>query len=357
MKIIAYPTTRTPAILRPANPKREWMDVAINKNPYRCLPLSMANSWGWEILSPAKFTAEWNGGYSPNDVKIERIEGHGFPDPYFGEGTLTWHPGYVFKTEFPYGLYVTGAPNNPKPNAIPLSGIVETHWLPFTFTMNWRFSQPGKFTMEIGEPFCQIFPIDMNMFNNVEAEIRSLHDPEIKDFHDDYWNWHYSRAEFLLKQKTSQVGPEAWQKNYFQGNYPSDGKRKCPVHMNDDGEKIISHRTKPDTPEFVDKQISPYREPEGYHETMKVMTEKYSPAVRNAVIKQPEKTKEQRVQDIENRLLELKSKLTAKRFNQIKINAPAESEPLVEQPVNPSKETDEERLKSIKLTLKNLKKT
>jgi hypothetical protein len=270
MKIIAYTTTATPCEIRKANPKRQWMDVAVNKNPYRCLPLSMANGWGWELLSPAKFVAEWDGGASPQSVKVTLLEGHTPPDGYFGEGTLTWHTGYMFKTEFPYGMYVTGAPNYPKHNAIPLSGVVETHWLPFTFTMNWRFTQPGTFSMEIGEPFCQIFPVDMNIFENVEAEIRTLHEPEAKELYDEYWNWNFSRYEFLYGQRSGKYGPEAWQKNYLQGAYPL-GERKCPVHRATDDTTITSHRTKPNVPDFVDNQIEKFKYPVGFSEKLQVL--------------------------------------------------------------------------------------
>ena len=38
-----------------------WTHFA-DRHPYRCLPLTMANTTGWEILCPVGFTAEWNGG-------------------------------------------------------------------------------------------------------------------------------------------------------------------------------------------------------------------------------------------------------------------------------------------------------
>lgn len=345
MKIIAYPTTQTPCTIRPANPKRQWMDTALNKNPYRCLPLSMANAWGWEILSTAKFTAEWDGGLHPSSVKVTLLEGTGAPDGYFGEGTLTWHTGYLFKTEFPYGMYVTGAPNNPKPNTIPLSGIVETHWLPFTFTMNWRFTQPGKFTMDIGEPFCQIFPIDMNTFDGMEAEIRTLHEPEAKQLYDDHWEWNYSRHEFLHGQKNGKFGPADWQRNYFQGTYPPD-ERKCPIHKTDDGESITPHRTKPNTPAFADKQIEKYKHPEDYAERLrKIMPtpQKPTPSVGTASTAQ-----------LNDRLLQLKPKLMKKKFLSLKIKTPApdtQSAPPVEQDA-PS---NEDKIKNMQERLKNMK--
>lgn len=274
MKLIAYTTTGNPDRISRATPKRNWMDSALNKNPYKCLPLSMANSWGWEILSSAKFTAEWNGGSSHNDVKITVHEGTNPPTTHFGEGTLTWHTGYLFNTEHPYGMYVNGIPNNPKPNVIPLTGIVETYWLPFTFTMNWRFTQPGSFTMEIGEPYCQIFPIDMTVFDDLEPEIHSLEDnPELNKT---YWEWNMSRYDFLSKNRLGHIKNGEWQKNYFKGT-------GCPIHKTENGEKPL-HITKPNINEFVDKQTSKFKIPEPHVKTMNDISKKENLIVRRRVM-------------------------------------------------------------------------
>ena len=56
--------------LRPANSTRNWMDATPGSFAYRCLPLTMANSHGWEILCPANFEISWNGGENQNDIEI-----------------------------------------------------------------------------------------------------------------------------------------------------------------------------------------------------------------------------------------------------------------------------------------------
>lgn len=271
MKIIAYPVSANLFPIKPANQKRQWMDKANAKNPYRCLPLSIANGYGWEILSPAKFMASWNGGISPADVKITALEGTSAATSLFGEGTFTWHTGYLFKTEYPYALYVTGAPNYPKSNVIPLSGIVETYWLPFSFTMNWRFTQPGEVIVEKDEPICQIFPVDITLFDYAEPEIKTLE--EDVEFSNDYWNWHYERDNFIKRKSHGLGNGQSWQKNYIQGNYPPDGERKCPFHIKSDGNHESVHKTKINVPEFVDKQNKPFVFPEYVREKYKKLQE------------------------------------------------------------------------------------
>ena len=55
----------------PGRPQRGWMDAFADRHPYRCLPLTMANSTGWEILCPIGFTAEWNGGPHDRDITVD----------------------------------------------------------------------------------------------------------------------------------------------------------------------------------------------------------------------------------------------------------------------------------------------
>jgi hypothetical protein len=288
MKISAYVVADKPDTIKASNSRRDWMDNALSKNPYRCLPLSMANAWGWEILSSARFTATWDGGQSVNSVKIEVYEGTNPPTSHFGEGTLTWHTGFLFKTEYPYGMYVAGSPNTPKPNVIPLSGIVETHWLPYTFTMNWKFTQPGSFTMDIGEAYCQIFPVDMNMFDSAVPEIKTL--SEHKELYELYWDWNISRQNYMNERAvpTARVSdPTVWQRHYFQGKYPpgkvhAEGS-KCPFHKNGAGDEISVHKTKPNVPEFVDTQSKPFSTIDDYYERTKESSElrkKYLQSIR-----------------------------------------------------------------------------
>jgi hypothetical protein len=271
-KLIAYRVGQT-LEMRPAAPKRIWMDESGSKNAYRCLPLSMANGYGWEFINPSKFSLEWDGGKGPKNVKIIKESGTIFPDNHFGEGTFTWHTGFLFKTEHPYGLYVTGPPNYPKPNVTPLSGIVETHWLPFTFTMNWIFTQPGRVEFSPGEVVCQIFPVDLTIFDDIQPEIRHLsEDPE---FEEKYWQWNVSRVAFSTGKRQGKQS-DGWQKDYFQGKYAQLNEESlCPFHAkrNEQEQENNPHKTKNNVPEFSVVSTDPYYTPEKYNSLLKKIRE------------------------------------------------------------------------------------
>ena len=42
--------------------RRDWMDDTYNKHAYRCLPVTMANVNGWEVLLPCDVVVKWDGG-------------------------------------------------------------------------------------------------------------------------------------------------------------------------------------------------------------------------------------------------------------------------------------------------------
>ena len=61
MKFKCYPICQPEPNVQPASADRGWMDETDERHAYRCLPLSIANAAGWEILNPVAFSAIWNG--------------------------------------------------------------------------------------------------------------------------------------------------------------------------------------------------------------------------------------------------------------------------------------------------------
>ena len=70
MKLSAYVVDGHTIDIRPAPADREWMDNIDQRFAYRCLPLSIANAHGWEILCTAGFTAVWDGGRALDAVNV-----------------------------------------------------------------------------------------------------------------------------------------------------------------------------------------------------------------------------------------------------------------------------------------------
>ena len=133
MELECYPTTERPPEMVPGRLERNWMEAFASRHAYRCLPLNMANTSGWELLSPVAFTAEWNGGTHQQDITLKpdypNPDFHRLATSHFSHGVLTMHPGYLFRTPPGWSMMAMGPPNHMKDGIQPLAGVVETHWL------------------------------------------------------------------------------------------------------------------------------------------------------------------------------------------------------------------------------------
>ncbi len=226
MKLDCYKLHEYVPELIPARPRRDWMDKFTDRHPYRCLPLTMANSTGWEIVSQVGLTVEWDGGLGAESIKITADEEwppvENVADSHFREGVLTFHTGYLFRTPPGWGVWVQGPPNAPKDGIYPLSGLVETDWLPFPFTMNWKFTRPCKVRFEKGEAFAFINLIEHNkMAEDVQPVLRMLDDNEV--LKQEYDEWAKSRGNFINRLSSGETTAlrQKWQRHYMRGENTS----------------------------------------------------------------------------------------------------------------------------------------
>lgn len=222
MKLTAYVVDGHSVDIRPAPFERDWMDATDQRYAYRCLPLSIANAHGWEILCAQGFAAVWDGGPTLEAVRVTPdVPGHAPALGHFGYGVLTFHVPCLFRTAPGFDLWVQGPVNRAKDAIAPLTGVVETDWSPFSFTMNWQFTRadtPVRF--EKGEPFCHLMPVRRGELEAVEPELRLLsEDPELKRQHE---SWGASRSKFNtdLRAPGSAAQAEKWQKMYHRGVTP-----------------------------------------------------------------------------------------------------------------------------------------
>jgi hypothetical protein len=225
-----------PPELVPGQVQRPWMDAFPARHAYKCLPLTMANSTGWELLCPMSFTAEWTGGMECEDITITpdrpHPDFHEFVESHFAGGVMTFHTGYLFRTPPGWGVWTSGAPNYFKDGIQALTGLIETDWLPFPFTMNWIFTRPGKIRFEKGEPFCFITLIEHRKVETFEPVLRQL------DAHPvlagQFEAWTTKRGDFnkRLARREPEAMKEAWQRYYFKGELPDDTGPAPADHVN-----------------------------------------------------------------------------------------------------------------------------
>ena len=197
MKFAAYripDRAAYPKIVRsPAD--RYWMDITTKGWANRCLPLRIANQAGWFVLNDVDFEVTWDGSAKLEGISFKFKEGESnFARSMFGFGIVTWTIPYLFRTQPGYNVLARGPANMPKDGAAPLDGIIETDWLPYPFTMNWKITAPGrKVRFEKDEPICMITPVRRGELEQFEPEILNL--TSDAGLHRSYSAWHEARLE------------------------------------------------------------------------------------------------------------------------------------------------------------------
>lgn len=107
-----------------------------------------------------------------------------------------------------------------KDGLTPLEGLVETEWLPFTFTMNWRFTRPGTVEFRRGEPFCFVTPVPHVAMEAIRPRVMPLAaDPQLAA---DHAAWKSSREDFnaRLAAREPAAVQAKWQRYYLKGEPP-----------------------------------------------------------------------------------------------------------------------------------------
>ena len=227
MKLHCFALNAEPPKIVPARASRKWMDDFPDRHAYRCLPLSIANAHGWDILCPVAVAIDWNGGMRTEDMTVRPLQTmpdgkpvSAFCRSHFSSGIVTFHTDYIFRTDEEWDLLASGPFNSPKEGIYPLTGIIESNWLPYPFTMNWQVTKPGTIVFEKEEPFCFIFPVKKRAVLDCEPEIRDIaEDPELARQHQAFA---VARDGFMRRfhANDQDVLKDPWLKHYFKGRHP-----------------------------------------------------------------------------------------------------------------------------------------
>jgi len=206
--------------LVPGQPTRAWMNATPQRFAYRCLPMVIANQWGWMIETQHRVEAIWDGSQPPAGLVVtsDGDEKSNAASSHFGSGVLTFNIGFLFRTPPGFNIHVRGPANWPKDGACPLEGIVETDWVESTFTMNWKLTRPNHpVVFEAGEPIAMISPVRRGQLEQFSAEIQPL--SQNHETFENYTAWSKSRDRFNadLKVTGSAAKQARWQKDYTRG--------------------------------------------------------------------------------------------------------------------------------------------
>jgi hypothetical protein len=155
--------------------------MAEHPTAYQCLPMVVANQWGWQVLCPTDVRVTWDGSPTAEGLLVEvDTKWSAAIKSRFGRGIVTFSPPWLFRTPEGWDLYAKGPSNRWKPNCAPLEGVIETWWLNYTFTLNWKLIEPGEVRFARGESLGQLVPVPHSTFlgaSAVESPINAV-EPE-----------------------------------------------------------------------------------------------------------------------------------------------------------------------------------
>jgi hypothetical protein len=196
------------------------MDATPRRVAYRCLPMVIANQWGWLIETRHRVEAIWDGSDRVSGLIVTSLNGEPSPaaSSHFGSGVLTFHIGFLFRTPPGYNLHIRGPANCPKDGICALEGVIESDWAESTFTMNWKMTRPNQpVVFEAGEPIAMISPVRRGELERFAAEIRPL--AEAPALRARYAEWSDSRTRFNadLHARDPEATKQGWQKDYVRG--------------------------------------------------------------------------------------------------------------------------------------------
>src|SRR5260370_1968310 len=120
MKLLCFALNSDPQKIARARASRQWMDDFPDRHAYRCLPLSIANAHGWDILCPVALAIDWNGGPRTEDLTVRALQTmpdgrsvSAFCRSHFSSGIGTFHTHYIVLTDDERDLPATRPFNSP----------------------------------------------------------------------------------------------------------------------------------------------------------------------------------------------------------------------------------------------------
>jgi len=160
---------RPPFAIRPGRP--------IQSAPWaKCLPMAIAESWGWDVTIHEAFEAAWTGGAEPAAVTLEgNARVLQFVTSHFGHGILTIRFPYIMRTPQGWNLHVRGPVNRPRPDLEALEGVIETDWSIAPFSFNWKILTPGRTVrFEVGDVIGRLVPVQRGVLETFDPVVMPL---------------------------------------------------------------------------------------------------------------------------------------------------------------------------------------
>ena len=149
-------------------PNRDWMDSSVDKQAYKCLPVTLANCLGWSFSLPEDISFIL---HSSTDT-VEILSGHKYSSIDRTNGTISFISGLTIQTDTPTSLLIMPVPNQFIDGVVPFTSIVNTSVLKAPLPSAWKITRYDQnITIKSGTPIAAILPISLTGLQDVVFEI------------------------------------------------------------------------------------------------------------------------------------------------------------------------------------------
>lgn len=178
--------------------KRDWMEDTWEKHAYKCFPVSLANTIGYELSAPVDISFIWDGVSDtlPNHVKI--ISGEDYAYTTRSNATVSFNTGIIIKSPPDITFLHMPVPNLFNDSYQAFTSLISTSFFDQEFPSAIRILKANEvITIKADEPFATLLPISLTELSKTELNL--------KDFNmDDKWhkdNEERGKVAYELNQK------------------------------------------------------------------------------------------------------------------------------------------------------------
>ncbi len=233
MEVNVIRNHQNPPEIRQCRPRRDWMDESYKKHAYKCLPLTAANTHGWEVILQQDVTVildDWEtiprvleGQTITHSIFQEQPEEKAPPPPpgkrrWIGNPPEGWvEPVHVPESVLPlepeilqtyerdipmpsivgtislavdwvmnpgegYSTFISGPPNYFMDGIVPLTAMIPGWW-PDPFAMNWRITTLNTpITFPKGMPYMWFTFVKDDFLPDIRFNVSGTwNDPELME--------------------------------------------------------------------------------------------------------------------------------------------------------------------------------
>lgn len=153
--------------------KRDWMENTHNKHAYQCMPVSLANTLGWEISFPEDISFIWDGISDTSGSHIKILKGYKYCSTARGNATVSFNTYLTFKTDENITTLIMPVPNQFNENAQCFTTLITTSFYKSMLPVAWKILKPNvEIKIPAGYPIAVIIPISLTELQNFEVNIK-----------------------------------------------------------------------------------------------------------------------------------------------------------------------------------------